>query len=137
MAIGLKVGPIFYKIGTGSFLNCFFSSITYHLENAKRGSKFPCMKQLYQGELLCRDIPSAEIELKTIRSKLKSFSPDKVIWDIDDLSKKSPWNGNIADRITSLSNYFYTSDGVDLFDVFLKAFDAGKQIKKDVILKSL
>jgi hypothetical protein len=137
MAVGLKVGPIFYKIGTDSFLNCFFSSITYNLENSKRGSKYPYMKYLYQGELLFQDIPSAEVELEAIRLELKSFLPDKVVWDIDDLSKRPPWGDKIADRITNLSNYFYTSNGDDLFDIFFKAFDAGSQIKKSVTIKSL
>jgi hypothetical protein len=57
MAVGLKVVPIFYKIGTGNFFNSFFSTVTYHLEKSKRGSKFPyLMKNLYQVELLYNDI---------------------------------------------------------------------------------
>lgn len=31
--VGLKVGPIFYKIGNGSFLHAFFSTVAYNLEN--------------------------------------------------------------------------------------------------------
>jgi hypothetical protein len=40
-------------------------------------------------------------------------------------------------RILSEMGIVGATLAVDLFDVFLKAFDAGKQIKKDVILKSL
>lgn len=138
MAVGLKVGPIFYKIGMGSFLNCFFSTVTYNLENSKRGSIFPyLMKYLYQGRLLYNDIPFAEKELRTIKSELKSYSPDKVVWDIDDLKKRPPWGSNIADRITDLSNYFYTSEGENLFDLFEKALKTGKEVKKDIIIFSL
>jgi hypothetical protein len=55
--VGLKVGPIFYKIGTGSLLHCFFSTIAVRLENGNWGSEYPIlMKQLYQGEILPRDI---------------------------------------------------------------------------------
>jgi hypothetical protein len=32
MAVGFKVGPLFYKIGTGGFLHCFCSNFAYHLE---------------------------------------------------------------------------------------------------------
>lgn len=31
--VGLKTGPMFYRIGTGSFLHSFFSTITYNLED--------------------------------------------------------------------------------------------------------
>jgi len=138
MAVGLKVGPIFYKIGTGSFLHSFFSTVIYNLEHSKRGSRFPfLMKDLYQGKLICKNIPSAEKELKIIKTELKLFPPDKVVWDIDDLNKRPPWRDNIADRITNLSNYFYTSDGDDLFDLFAKALNTGKEVKKDVIIFSL
>jgi hypothetical protein len=38
MAVGLKVGPIFYKIGTGSYLTSFFSTVVYNIDeiNSKR-----------------------------------------------------------------------------------------------------
>ena len=138
MAAGLKVGPIFYKIGTGDFLNSFFSTVVYNLENSKRGSRFPClMRDIYQGRLLWNDIQLAEKELKIIKSELMLYLPDKVVWDIDDLSKRPPWGDNIADRITDLSNYFYTSDSENLFDLFTKALNTGKEVKKDIIIFSI
>ena len=138
MAVGLKIGPIFYKIGTGSFLNCFFSTIAHNLEKSKRGSKYPyLMKELYNGELLYENISKAEKELNIVREELKAFSPEKVVWDIENLSQRPPWGNEIADRITDLSNYFYTSDGNDLFEVFFKAFNTGKEVKKNILVHSL
>jgi len=138
MAVGLKVGPIFYKIGTGSFFNSFFSTVVYNLENSKRGSRFPClMRDLYQGKLLYNDISLAEKELKVIKSELKSYPPDKIVWDIDNLEKLPLWGDNISDRITNLSNFFYTSDGDNLFDILDKALNTGNEVKKDVTIFSL
>ncbi len=100
MVVGLQTGPIFFKIGTGSFLHCFFSTISYNLENSKGGSKFPyLMNDLYRKELTPENIEKAEIELNIIHTALKSFPPNKVIWDIEDLSQRPPWGNNIADRI--------------------------------------
>lgn len=138
MAVGLKVGPIFYKIGTGSFLNCFFSTVIYNLEASERGSRFPyLMGNLYGGELSYKDIPLAQKELEQIKSELESFPPNKVIWDIDYPDQTPPWRDNIADKITNLSNYFYTSDGEDLFELFTRALKAAKEIERDVIISSL
>ncbi|MDP9959436.1 Imm70 family immunity protein [Chryseobacterium lathyri] len=60
-----------------------------------------------------------------------------LIWDIKDLSKQPPWGSNIAERITSLANYFYTSDGEDLFAVFKKAMDVAKKVSKELSVQSL
>jgi len=52
MAVGLKTGPIFYIIGTGSFMHSFFSTIAYRLEDNKWGTKFPnLMNGLYNAEI--------------------------------------------------------------------------------------
>jgi len=136
--VGLKVGPIFYKIGTGDFLHSFFSTIAYNLENKKWGSRFPLlMNDLYYKTLFVDKIDEALAELKTIQEELKEYSPSMVIWNIEDLSQLPPWGDNIADRITDLSNYFYTSDGEDLFTLIFKALEAAKSVNKDVNIQSL
>lgn len=117
--VGLKVGPIFYKIGTGDFLHSCFSSIAYNLEDNNWGEKFPfIMKELYTKELSVEDIPEAVKEINLIREMFKEYAPNCVIWDIENLEKRPPWGDDIADRITSLSNYFYTSDGEDYLKLF-------------------
>lgn len=132
------MGPMFYKIGTGNFLHAFFSTIAYHLEDKHWGRKYPfLMKELYHGELSPDKIPNAEKELAEIRAIFKEYAPNCVIWDIDNLEIQPPWGDAIADRITSLSNYFYTSDGEDIFDLFIRAFDDAKQIKQGINIKSL
>ncbi|MBB5623466.1 hypothetical protein HDE69_004552 [Pedobacter cryoconitis] len=136
--VGLKVGPIFYKIGTGDFLHNFFSSIAYNLEDNNWGEKFPfIMKELYTKELSVEDIPEAVKEINLIREMFKEYAPNCVIWDIENLEKRPPWGDDIAGRITSLSNYFYTSDGEDLFETFLKALDTAAKVKKVLTIKSL
>lgn len=136
--VGLKVGPIFYKIGTGDFLHSCFSSIAYNLEDNNWGEKFPfIMKELYTKELSVDDIPEAVKEINLIREMFKEYAPNCVIWDIENLEKRPPWGDDIADRITSLSNYFYTSDGEDLFETFLKALDTAAKVKKVLTIKSL
>lgn len=57
-----------------------------------------------------------------------------MIWDINDLSKQPPWGDKISERITSLTNYYVTSDGRDFIDAFNMALDAAIE-KKDVLIQ--
>ena len=123
---------------TGIFCILFFSTIAYNLEDKKWGSKDPIiMNQLYSGELKYEQIHKALGELDEIRLRLSDLSPDRVIWDIDDLSAQPPWGRNISDEIKDLSNYFVTSDGEDLISVLNRALNAGLDTKESVKISTL
>ena len=94
------------------------------------------MNELYQGKLTNANVPNAKVELNTIESELKNLSPDKVIWDMEDLTKQPPWGTRISNQITDLSNYFVTSDGRDFLTIFRKALDDAIEIEKDIIISS-
>ena len=127
MAVGFKVKYYWYQIGRGDFLHSFFSTVAYNLENENWGSRFPIiMNELYQGKMSWMNVDKAIAELNVIKEELKAFSPDKVIWDIEDLSKQPPWGNNISKDITSLSNYFVTSDGEDFLATFLRVLEMAK-----------
>lgn len=84
------------------------------------------MKELYQGELKSQHIPIAIHELEQIKKELAKLSPDKVIWDIENLSAQPPWGTSISSDITNLSNYFVTSDGEDFIAIFYHALETAK-----------
>ena len=139
MSVYFKVGPIYYEIGAGSFLYSIFSTVAHNLENRKWGNRFPyLMKNLFNdGKLPNNKIDKLEAEVKKIRKELKEFSPDKIVWDFENLAQRPPWGNEIADTITDLSNYFVTSDGKDFFEVFFKALDDAKEINMDIELDEL
>lgn len=138
MAVGFKVKYYWYQIGRGDFLHSFFSTVAYNLENENWGSRFPIiMNELYQGKMSWMNVDKAIAELNVIKEELKAFSPDKVIWDIEDLSKQPPWGNNISKDITSLSNYFVTSDGEDFLATFLRALEMAKEVSCDMEITSL
>ena len=133
MAIGLKTGPIYFLIGTGSFLHAFFSTVCYRLEDKRWGSRFPnLMNGLYQGEIQPAEAGWVLNELAAVQVELAAFSPDQVIWEIEDLSKRPPWGDNIAATITDLCNYFVTSDGRQLLEVMEKALRTSIEIQKPI-----
>lgn len=138
MAVGFKVDFFWYQIGSGDFLHSFFSTVAYNLEKGKWGSRFPVvMNELYQGKIDKKKIKKAIKEVEKIKKELKKYSPDEVVWDIDDLSKQPPWGSNISKDITDLSNYFVTSDGEDFINVFMDALQEAKETGESIEIESL
>ena len=138
MAVGFRVKFYWYQVGTSDFLHCFFSTVCVCLERKKHGSKYPCiMKKLYHGKLDYTDIGSAIKELQEIKSELKKYTPENVVWDIDDLSANPPWGNNISHDITDLSVYFVTSDGEDLITKLEKALEKAQSLKTSLLIESI
>lgn len=136
--VGFKVKYYWYQIGSGDFLFSFFSTVAYNLEKQKWGSQFPViMNELYQGELNSTHIPEAINELEQIKQGLAKLAPDKVIWDIENLSAQPPWGTNISKDITNLSNYFVTSDGEDFITVFNRALGKAKELNYGLKIMSI
>ena len=132
--VGFKVKYYWFQIGSEDFLFSFFSTVAYNLENKKWGTKFPViMNELYLGELNSSRITEAINELEQMKQGLAKYSPNKVIWNIKNLSAQPPWGTNISDDITDLSNYFVTSDGEDFITIFnhalLKAAELNCELK--------
>lgn len=138
MAVGFKVMFFWYQIGTGDFLHSFFSTVACNLENGQWGSRFPViMNELYQGKLARENIDKATKELRVIKQELQKFGPEKIVWDIDDLSKQPPWGRNISKDITDLSNYFVTSGGDDFLTVFAHALEKAKEVNSAMEIKAV
>lgn len=138
MVVGLKIDFLWYPIGEGDFFHSFFSTICVNLENSKWGSKYPIlMNDLYQGNLNVSKIDKALNELSSIEKEFKKLSIDKIIWDIDDLSKLPPWKDNVSPDINDLSEYFWTCNGENLFTVLKNAFIDSKEEKIDIEVEAL
>lgn len=136
--VGFSVLFYWYQIGSGDFLHSFFSTVAYRLEEGSWGSVYPViMNELYQGELPADKIPDAMNELKLIKEGLKRFTPDQIVWDIEDLNKQPPWGNRISQDITDLANYFVTSDGEDFLSVFERALQMAMEEGEPLKIESM
>ncbi len=126
-----------WTVGSQDFLHSFFSTVAHRLEPEGWGSRFPAVQEeLYRGEVSADRVPAVRSELAAIHEQLKRFSPSEVIWDIEDLSAQPPWGEDISPDITDLSNYFVTSDGRDLFEVFGEALAYAERAEVGVTVES-
>lgn len=138
MSVGFKVKFYWYQVGSGDFLFSFFSTVACNLENGRQGARFPMMKSLCDsGKLTSNELSAALDEVLQIRSELKGFTADKVVWDMEDLSKQPPWGNNISPEITDLSNYFVTSDGEDFITILQHAIEKAVSLGKELEISNL
>lgn len=136
MGVAISVGSRSYPIGTPSFLNAFFSTIGARLESERWGTRFPVLMQgLYSGRLASHDAEMAQEELATAQRELAEFGPHQVVWDFHNRAARPPWGDNVSPRITSLANYFVTSDGKDLFEVLHEALTESHQSGQPAIIR--
>ncbi|MDR3050036.1 MAG: immunity 70 family protein [Elusimicrobiota bacterium] len=88
MTIFLKEHFNIYTIGDADFLNSFFSTVYYNLENRKWGSCFPIiMNELYQGKVHNRNVKKCIDEIIAIIKETRKLDINKLIWDFEDLRK--------------------------------------------------
>ena len=127
MGVGLNVGKLRFEIGTSDFLNAFFSTIVMRLEAGHWGDRYPTvMNKLYMGDVSAADLVTLKAELSDIREQLRHLSPELIVWDFENPARRPPWGFAINTGIRSLSDYFWTSDGKQLFDVFASAIDKAR-----------
>lgn len=136
MGVDVLVGERGWEIGASDFFHAFFSTVSYHLEPDGWGSQFPMlMNEFYQGRLPASHAKRARKELAKIHGQLSSIPPTEVVWDIEDRSKRPPWGDEISAEITSLANYFVTSNGKDLFEILEQALAEAERIGEDVVIQ--
>ncbi|HEV8369811.1 MAG TPA: Imm70 family immunity protein [Pyrinomonadaceae bacterium] len=135
MGVAIWVGETSFPIGSPSFFKSFFSTVYVRVEK-QWASKYPVlMNELYAGRVEHDHCDRALEELADVRRRLADFPPDQVVWDFEDLSSLPPWGDQISPTITSLANYFWTSDGQDLIEVLVEAFDRCKASRKDAVIR--
>ena len=111
MGLSVCVGNESYEIGSASFFKSFFSTIVVRLEEGRWGSRFPVvMNEFYSGRIKYEQVKDALKELQAIQQMLSDYSPDQIVWDFERREAVPPWGSNISPTITSLANYFVTSD---------------------------
>ena len=72
------------------------------------------LKFLRTGKCVAKEGNATARQFNLVRDELSKFAPDKVVYDIAEMTKEAPWGVNISDVITSCANFYTTSDGKDL-----------------------
>jgi hypothetical protein len=125
VGVNVRVGPISYPIGRAEFLGAFFDTIAVRVEGGLRGSRLPVLATFYGDATLDAEAAiTARDELAVAHTELSKHPPAAVVWDVDDPAACPPWGDEVAGTITSLADYFVTSDGRPLMAVLDTALEA-------------
>jgi hypothetical protein len=87
------------------------------------------------GECRRQSARSALGELEVITRELEALPPSDVVWDFEDRGARQPWGDRIAPTITSLGNYFWTSDGKPPLGVLRSALELGSNGMIDIVIE--
>ena len=101
------------EIGSNDILFSLYSTIMVRLQSDHSEIKEAVMF-LQTGVCKSGDALECARQFNLIRDKLSQISPNDAIYDMNDLSKKAPWEGQISPIVTSCGNMYTTTDGKDL-----------------------
>ena len=103
MTIAFRLPGMYMEIGPGKLFHAFCSTIAVHLEDGLWGTRFPVLQQrLYDGRVVAEDARMLMLELDAIRSGLRKFPPDKVVWRNED-GTTPEWVMKAGPHVTDLS----------------------------------
>lgn len=127
-----------FWFGELNFVDAFFNTVCYRLENNRWGSRFPhLMRDLYNGKVEQKNINEFEKEVHTVEEELKKFKIQQVVYDLNDPTVEPPWHSSgISNELTNLSDYWVTNDGQKLFQNLYKAINSAKRTNQTLLLES-
>jgi hypothetical protein len=136
MTIFLKESCNIYTIGKADMLYLFFSTIANELENRFWGSRFPkIMNHLYNGELKNIDIKQALEEINLVKEEFKKVNIQKMLSNSENLLKQEIRLPNLLTAKNGYE-YFITSNGNNLVEVFIEVMQKAKLHVSDVKIVS-
>ena len=136
--IHITVRNFIFELGYPSIMKALFNSIAHHLEGREWGSKYPViMNELYYEGIEVEHLEQGLKEIKEIQEKLKDYAPDQIVWNYEDITISPPWGNRISDNITSLSNYFMSTDGNESIDTIIYAIELALRVKHRVCIKNI
>lgn len=119
-------------IGGSDILYALYSTAYIRIEDNKKTCVEKALDFLETGSCAKGLLETAK-QVNLIRDMLSQVSPDKMVYDKNDIKKKAPWGNNISPVITSCANYFTTADGKDLFselvEILVYAHYTGNSVK--------
>ena len=119
------------NVGSSDILFALYSTIVVRLEKKQKNIAH-AIAFLKSGKSDPKEALETAREFNIIRDALSQISPEELVFDMRDLSKKAPWINNISPVVTSCGNLFTTSDGKDLLfeivSIFTYAYYSGTTI---------
>ena len=134
MRIISKTGNRIVDVGSDDIFYSLYSTIKVRVKHVERFAPL-AMDFLQEGICSGKEAMAAARQINLIRDALAKVTPDQIVYDYQDLSKKAPWADNISPVITSGANYFTTADGKDLLFEIVSILVYAGITKTDVVIE--
>lgn len=132
--VDLYVQNSMWTVGEDHFLHSFFSTVSYQLETAGWGSRFPALVgELYGGRLPVARVAEARSELATIRQELRELPPDARVYAYEDPNRETPWP--VPPGASTLADCFLTATGRNLLDTLANALAGAEETHADLEIR--
>lgn len=103
----------FVDIGTSDIWNSLYATISFNLK--RNIKKIPLAIHFMDTEY-CDSKNALETahQFNLIRDMLSQFSPQELVYNLQDPKGPAPWDNNISPVVTSCANFYTTTNGEDL-----------------------
>jgi len=117
MTIAIKVYGSNVILGKWQFLEAFFSTICYRLEDNNWGTVYPIiMNEFSNGVLSAKNVEEGYKEIKDIEAKMEDMKATDLIMDVGDLKIEHKIEN--INEIKCLKDCFVTIYGQSIFAIF-------------------
>lgn len=102
-------------VGTGSIWYSVYSTAMICLSNEIKKEIPLGMNFLKEGECPEENVKETKKQFKTIINEFTNIPPERAVYNWHKPEEPAPWNGNIAETVSSCADLYTTADGKNLF----------------------
>ena len=101
------------NVGTSDIWHSLYSTVCINLKRKTRHISL-AVRFLKSGTCSSADAMETARQFNLIRDMLSQFSPNDLVYDLDNPKGPAPWDHKISPVVTSCANFYTTADGGDL-----------------------
>lgn len=100
-------------VGGGDIWFSVYSTIEIRLKSFK--NQIPEIIHFFKtGKCSTESALETARQFNLLRDELSKYTPDKAVYNMNNLSEKPPWENDLSPVVTSCGNLYTTADGKDL-----------------------
>ena len=121
-------------VGNGSLWHALHSTAVFKISNDDYDIMQFAMIFLASSTCNRDDAQITARQMELLKKRLARIPPTEVVYDMNDLRKKTPWGNFLSKSVTSCADLFTTADGKNLLDEIIALLKYADKNHTDVIV---